>query len=60
MYAAYFLPGDQLFRRKGLVTHYGIAITDALILEIVPDSVPGLVSLDTFAAGQLVTQFAHW
>ena len=45
----YILPGDELSRPKGLVTHYGIAFSDDRVLEIVPDSVPRLVSIEKFA-----------
>ena len=50
-----FFPGDGLSRPKGPREHHGIALTEALVLEIVPNSIPRLVSLDVFAAGKPVT-----
>lgn len=48
----YILPGDELSRKKGLITHYGIAIDDDSVLEIVPDSTTRLVSFEKFANGK--------
>ena len=48
----YILPGDELSRQKGLITHYGIALDDDSVLEIAPDSTPRLVSVEEFADGK--------
>ena len=48
----YILPGDELSRRKGLITHYGIALHDDSVLEIVPESTHRLVSFEEFANGK--------
>ena len=50
----YIRPGDELSRKKGLFTHYGIAFDDCDVLEIVSDSTPRLVSLEEFADGQQI------
>ena len=47
----YILPGDALSRQKGPITHYGIALDDDSVLEIVPDSTPRLVTVEEFADG---------
>ena len=51
----YFCPGDELSRETGLFIHYGIAITDDLVLDIVPKSLPRLISPKVFAAGKPIT-----
>lgn len=46
------LAGDGLSRLKGAVRHWGIYLGMGLVLEIVPKSIPRIVSLDTFADGK--------
>ena len=48
----YILPGDELSRQKGPITHYGIAFGDGRVLEIVPGSMPRLVAIEKFADGK--------
>ena len=48
----YIFPGDELSRKKGLITHYGIALDDDRVLEIVPENTPRQVSFEEFANGK--------
>ena len=48
------LAGDLLSRRKGALTHYGIALGPHGVLEIVPGGPARVVFLDQFADGNPV------
>lgn len=54
MYTSKLNAGDLLSRPKGLVTHYGIAVASTEVLEIVPQSIPRIVTLERFANGRRV------
>ena len=47
--------GDSLSRRKGAVTHYGIALGPYRVLDIVPGGPPRVVVPEEFADGHPVT-----
>ena len=50
----YYLPGDILSRRKGLVQHKGIALDDGRVLHNVPGRGEHVSSLREFSAGRRV------
>lgn len=47
-------PGDALWRWKGAVQHWGIYWSPSQVLDIVPGSMPRLVTLQQFANGAKV------
>lgn len=46
--------GDILWRRKGALTHYGVALGPHVVLDIVPGGPPRVVFLEQFADGNPV------
>ncbi len=46
--------GDALWRMKGVVKHWGIYLHGGYVLEITPNSVPQIVSVQEFSRGKEV------
>ena len=47
-------PGDTLSRKSGPVTHYGTAVDEYRVLDIVPGGPPRIVTVEQFADGKPV------